>query len=250
MKTINRQRWLLIAVVLMALVGSAVAQVDKKPYSQWSEKEATKILNDSAWGQTQTVTDTSNMTGSNRADSSQSRISDVTYVNFRIRFLSAKPIRQAFSRIIELQQKGEMSEQLAKQLDGLANADFPDYTIISVLCDSPSQSSQLQKTNADFYKFTTNELKPATWLQVKGGEKIFLQEYQAPRRDGLGARFIFPRSVNGKPILLPESGEIVFHSDLPSLVLPNASRNETPKQVVLNMRYKVKDMMFNGKLEY
>jgi hypothetical protein len=250
MKSTNRKRLLLIAVVLMALVGSAAAQIDKKPYNEWSEKEATKVLNDSAWGQTQTVTDTSNMTGNNTVASGQSRISDVTYINFRIRFLSAKPIRQAFSRIIELQQKGQLSEQLSKQLDGLANADFPDYTIISVLCDSPSQSSQLQKANADFHKFTTNELKPNTWLQAKGGEKIFLQEYQAPRRDGLGARFIFPRTVNGKPILLPESGEIVFHAALPSLVIPNASRTELPKQVILNMRYKVKDMMFNGKLEY
>lgn len=251
MKTIHRQRLLLMAVVLMALVGSALAQIDKKPYREWSEKEATKILNDSPWGQTQTVADTSNMTGNNRVASSQSRISDVTQVNFRIRFLSAKPIRQAFSRIIELQQKGELNEQLGKQLDGLANADFPDYAIISVLCDSPSQSSQLQQANAGLSKYTTNELKPNTWLQAKGGEKIFLQEYQAPRRDGLGARFIFPRMVNGKPILLPESGEIVFHSELPSLVSPNLrSEPISANQVVLNMRYKVKDMMFNGKLEY
>jgi hypothetical protein len=255
MKTTNRRRLLLMAILLMSLVGSTAAQIDKKPYREWSEKEATKILNDSPWGQTQILTDTSNMTGNNRAASSQSRISDVTQVNFRIRFLSAKPIRQAFSRLIELQQKGEVPEPLAKQLSGLANADFPDYAIVSVLCDSPSQSSQLQQANAGLSKYTTNELKPNTWLQAKGGEKIFLQEYQAPRRDGLGARFIFPRMVDGKPILLPESGEIVFHSELPGLVAPNLRPEQTGSplaagQVVLNMRYKVKDMMFNGKLEY
>jgi hypothetical protein len=237
METTNHRRLLAIVLLLMIFVGSAAAQIDKKPYAAWSEKEATKILNESAWGQTQTSTDTSNMTGNNRVASGQSRISDVTYVNFRIRFLSAKPIRQAFSRIIELQQKGEMNEQLAKQLYGLANADFPDYAIVSVLCDSPSQSNKLQEANAGLYKFTTAELKPNTYLQAKGGEKIFLQEYQSPRKDGLGARFIFPRMVDGKPVLTPESGEVVFHAELPGLV-------------VLNMRYKVKDMMFNGKLEY
>jgi hypothetical protein len=236
METINYQRLLPIVLLLMIFVCSAMAQIDKKPYGEWSEKEATKILNDSAWGQTQTLTDTSNMTGNNRADAAQSRISDVTYVNFRIRFLSAKPIRQAFSRVIELQQGG-VSEPLAKQLYGLANADFPDYAIVSVLCDSQSQSSKLQQANAGLYKFTTAELKPNTYLQAKGGEKIFLQEYQPPRKDGLGARFIFPRMVDGKPILASESGEVVFHAELPGLV-------------VLNMRYKVKDMMFNGKLEY
>jgi hypothetical protein len=237
MEATNRQRLLVIVVLLLVFVGSAAAQWDKKPYTEWSEKDATKILNDSAWGQTQTLTDTSNMTGNNRADSAQSRISDVTSVNFRIRFLSSKPIRQAFSRIIELQQKGEVSEPLAKQLNGLANADFPDYAIVSVLCDSQSQSSKLQQANAGLYKFTTAELKPNTYLQAKGGQRVFLQEYQAPRKDGLGARFIFPRMVDGKPILTPDSGEVVFHSELPNLV-------------ILKMRYKVKDMMFNGKLEY
>jgi hypothetical protein len=237
MEATNRQRLLVIVVLLLVFAGSASAQWDKKPYTEWSDKDATKILNNSAWGQTQTLTDTSNMTGNNRADSAQSRISDVTSVNFRIRFLSSKPIRQAFSRIIELQQKGEVNEQLAKQLSSLANADFPDYAIVSVLCDSQSQSSKLQQANAGLYKFTTAELKPSTYLQAKGGQRVFLQEYQAPRKDGLGARFVFPRMVDGKPILTPESGEVVFHSELPNLV-------------VLNMRYKVKDMMFNGKLEY
>jgi hypothetical protein len=237
MEATNRQRLWIILVLLLVFVGSASAQWDKKPYTEWSEKDATKILNDSAWGQTQALTDTSNMTGNNRMNSSQSRISDVVNVNFRIRFLSAKPIRQAFSRIIELQQKGGVSEPLAKQLSGLANGDFPDYAIVSVLCDSQSQSSKLQEAMAALFKFTTAELKPNTYLQAKGGQRVFLQEYQAPRKDGLGARFIFPRMVDGKPILTPESGEVVFHSELPNLV-------------ILNMRYKVKDMMFNGKLEY
>ena len=237
MEATNRQRLLAMVILLMAFVGSALAQWDKKPYTEWSEKEATKILNDSSWGQTQTFTDTSNMSNTNRASSNQTLITDVVYVNFRIRFLSAKPVRQAFSRIIELQQKAGVSEQLVKQLNGLANADFPDYSIISVLCDSPSQSSKLQQANAALFKFTTAQLKLNTYLQAKGGQRIFLQEYQPPRNDGLGARFIFPRMVDGKPILTPESGEVVFHSELPGLI-------------VLNMRYKVKDMMFNGRLEY
>src|SRR2546422_5099938 len=37
------------------------AQWNKKPYTEWSEKEATKLLNDSPWGQTQALTDTSQM---------------------------------------------------------------------------------------------------------------------------------------------------------------------------------------------
>src|ERR1044072_4019996 len=85
-------------VLLMILLVIAAAQLDKKPYTEWSEKEALKMLNDSAWGQTQTATDLSNVTGNSRSSSPQTRISDVSQVDFRIRFFSAKPIRQAISR--------------------------------------------------------------------------------------------------------------------------------------------------------
>jgi hypothetical protein len=237
MKIANRSGMLAAVVGLLALVISASAQLEKKPYHEWSEKDATKVLNDSGWGQTQTLADTSNMTGNNRADSSQSRVADVAYVNFRIRFLSAKPVRQAFCRLIELQQKGEVSEPMTKQLNALAAADFPDYIIISVLCDSPSQSNKLQQANAALFKYVTGELKNETYLLTKSGQRAFLQEYQAPRKDGLGAKFIFPRMVDGKPLITQETGEVLFHSELPGLI-------------ALNMRYKVKDMLFNGKLEY
>jgi hypothetical protein len=237
MRHANRLGVFAAVIFSMGLVVSAAAQLDKKPFHEWSEKDATKVLNDSGWGQTQTYTDTSNQPNTNRAASNQTLITDVVYVNFRIRFLSAKPVRQAFCRMIELQQKGGVNDQLAKQLDALANADFPDYVVISVLCDSPSQSNKLQQANAGFFKYITAELKNDTYLLTKGGQRVFLHEYQAPRKDGLGAKFIFPRLVDGKPVITPESQEVLFHSELPGLI-------------ALNMRYKVKDMMFNGKLEY
>ena len=226
-----------LTVLVLVFVVTASAQWDKKPYTEWSEKEATKVLNESPWGQTQTATDTTNMTGTARADSSRSRIADVTNVNFRIRFFTARPVRQAFSRLVELQQGGEVSDQLAARLNGLANADFPDYVIVTVTCESPNASQQFQKLNAAFFKQTTGELKPNTYLQAKGGKMIFLQEYQPPRNDGFGARFVFPRLVDGKPWLTPESGEVVFLSEMREIG-------------TLTMRYRVKDMMFNGRLEY
>src|SRR4030095_555479 len=53
-----------LAITLMfifALVVGAGAQKKMKPWTEWSEKEALKILNDSAWGQTQTDTNTAEM---------------------------------------------------------------------------------------------------------------------------------------------------------------------------------------------
>ncbi len=224
-------------ILLLALLVSAAAQADKKPYTEWSEKETLKMLNDSAWGQTQTATDLSNVTGTSRSSSPQTRVSDVTQVDFRIRFFSSKPIRQAISRSVELRMKGNINDEMKGKLSALANADFPDYVVITVLCESPRANAQIQEATAALFKYVTADLKNNTYLLTKSGKRVFLQEYQPPRNDGFGARFVFPRQVDGAPYITPESGEILFHSELPRLI-------------ELNMRYKVKDMMFNGKLEY
>jgi hypothetical protein len=226
-----------VMALFMVLMVSATAQLDKKPYTEWNEKEVAKMLNDSAWGQTQTATDLTNATGVARADSSSSRISNVDQINYRIRFFSSKPIRQAVSRMIELQMKDKLNEDMKGKLKSLAGADFPDYVIITVLCESPNASNKFQEATAALFKLTTADLKNNTYLLTKGGKRVFLQEYQPPRNDGFGARFVFPRLVDGEPYVTPESGELLFHSELPKLI-------------ELNMRYKVKDMMFNGKLEY
>ena len=222
--------------VIMLAYPAVSAQWNKKPYTEWSEKEATKLLNDSPWAQTQTITDTSQMTGQARADSSQSRIAQVFNVNLRIRFLSAKPVRQALSQLMELKNGEKISAQLAARLKAFAAADFPDYIVITVTTESDRASQLHQQTLASFYKLTTNELKSNTYLLARG-QRVFIKEYQPPGNDGFGARYIFPRLVDGKPFIAPEAGDVLFHSEPSGFTL-------------LNMRYKVKEMMFDGKLEY
>ncbi len=236
MKSLNR---VFISSVLALLLAPLMisAQWNKKPYAEWSEKEAMKLLNDSPWGQTQALTDTSQMTGQARADSSQSRVQEVFNVNFRIRFLSAKPVRQALIHLIEIKNKGKINDELAARLKAFAAADFPDYVIITVSADSDKASRLLQQSTQSFYVLTTTDLKNNTYL-LAGGQRVFIKEYQPPGNDGFGARFIFPRMVDGKAFVTPESGDVLFHSD------PRSA------PVALNMRYKIKEMSYEGKLEY
>ncbi|HLG15117.1 MAG TPA: hypothetical protein VJH03_11530 [Blastocatellia bacterium] len=245
MEQSNRTQLVVAMVLSFAFVVTASAQLEKKSYEQWSEKEATQLLNDSPWCQTQAVTDTSKMFDTNRRlDSGQTRVADVTTVNFRIRFFSAKPVRQAMSRSIELKQKGQVSEQMAAQLKALATADITDYIMVTVTVDAPNPSQALTDATSVLLKLNTAVLKNNTYLLVKGGQRLFISEYQPPRRDGFGARFVFPRVVDGNPFITPESGEVQFFSDL-----NNEFRMEN-KPVTLSTRFKAKDMMFDGKLEY
>ncbi len=238
METANRKRLVVILVVLLTFVGSVSAQWEKKPYTEWSEKEAQKVLSNSAWSQTQTVTDTSgtfNTSGSIQQRGSGS--GDVVNVNFRVRFFSSKPVRQAFSRLIQLQQKDKLSESAAAQLKGLSEAEFADHIVVSIDCDAPTATNKLQRAKAALVTATAAELKNDTYLLVKGSERLYLEDYQKPGKDGFGAKFIFPRMVNGKPYLTPESGEFVLRTELKGVV-------------AINVRFKAKDMMFGDKLEY
>jgi hypothetical protein len=251
-------------ILMLALPLTITAQWNKKPYTEWSEKEALKLLNDSPWAQTQTVTDTSKQSSTTRSGSgSTTAIADIISINFRVRFFSAKPTRQAIARVMELQQKGKLPEQMAAQLKALAGADFPDFIIVTVSVESDKPSNMMQQANAALSKLTTSELKNDTYLVIRDGKRLFLKEYQRPRNDGLGARFIFQRLQDGEPFISERSEEILFHAEIlggsaidgtiPNSDLPNrdaSGRTAAPFGFTINTRYKVKDMLFNGKLEY
>src|SRR5207244_6371313 len=76
-------RLLLVSVfgLMLAHPLSISGQWNKKPYTEWSEKEAMKLLNDSPWGQTHTFTDMSKSfsTGSGSNPSARSNLSPERY---------------------------------------------------------------------------------------------------------------------------------------------------------------------------
>jgi len=142
--------------------------------------------------------------------------------------------QQLQTKMTELQQSLEATQLTATSGGGM----------VTVTVDAPNPSQALTDATSVLLKLNTAVLKNNTYLLVKGGQRLFISEYQPPRRDGFGARFVFPRVVDGNPFITPESGEVQFFSDL-----NNEFRMEN-KPVTLSTRFKAKDMMFDGKLEY
>lgn len=260
----------LVAILLVALPLAASAQWNKKPYADWSEKEALRLLDDSPWSQKQTFSDTSKATSTttsrspappsqpgtlatpNGRGTAQTTVADVVHVTFHMRLFSARPVRQAISRLMALQRKEEMPEAMARQLKAFAQADFPDYVIVTVTCDGGA-SNLLQSAQSLLQKLKTPDLKNNTYLLTKDGRRVFIGEYQPPRNDGFGARFVFPRVADGQPLLTADSGELLFHAELGggsslNSTIPNSDL--AANGFTLSTRFKVKDLMFDGKLEY
>jgi len=243
----------LIVAALLALLLSLTVQAQKqlKPWAEWSQKEAQKILNDSGRGQTQTETDTSQMffsptndTGVTRSTSNsasraqQGATNEAVHVNYHVRFFTAKPIRQALVRLIEFNQTN-LPKDTIERLNQFANLQSNEWIIVAVAFDASDQRYSGPVLQA-FGSATTDLAKNNTYLERKDGKKLFLNEYVPPGRDGFGARFIFPRVVDGQPFLAADSGEVRFYSQF--------SAGST--SIKLDRRFKTTDMMYNGNLEY
>lgn len=247
------QKLLLTFALSILLASVAVSQ--NKPWTDWTKAEADKMLNHSAWGQTQTDTDTSEMvysptstpgspgSATGRVDRAQVNASRVQQgavnqampVNYRIRLLSARPVREAFMRVVALAQT-KPDQQTLDGLQAFVDRDFSSYIIVAVDLDSPDarySGPALQVLAAA----TVGTLKNKTYLERKDGQRLFLMQYRAPISDGLGAKFIFPRVVDGKPFLSADTGTVRFVS-------------EVENEIKLNVTFKLADMVYRGKLEY
>lgn len=244
------KRLVALFIAIIWLSGVSAAQKNIKPWTEWSKKDAEKILNDSPWGQTQVVTDTSEMTytptitattAARRDDRSldsgrteRGAVNQEVHVKYRIRFLSAKPIRQAFARMIEMQQE-KPNPQLSAQLQEFVERSFDDYIVLAVGIESNDQrfaGPVMQEINSA----VASVLKNTTYLERRDGKRLFLMDYRAPINDGLGAKFVFARAADGEPFVTPDIGEVRFVA-------------EVGARVKLNMRFKVSEMIYGNRLE-
>src|SRR5262245_21895208 len=104
--------------IAFAVATDVGAQKDEKSWKQWSQKDAEKILSSSPWAQMQVDTDTSEMffsptsdpnisrsTGNDQSRMESGATNQSTNVKFGVRFFSARPVRRAFVRMIQLRQK-------------------------------------------------------------------------------------------------------------------------------------------------
>lgn len=147
--------------------------------------------------------------------------------------MSAKPIREAFVRMLELQ--GAPAEKVA-QVKPFVDYDFSNYIVVTINMDGDDRR-KMGAILQELSKTDPATLKSLTYLERKDGKRLDLMEYRAPVDDGLGAKFVFARSLNGAPFLDANSGEVRFVTALGNIIK-------------INRRFKVSEMMYEGKLEY
>jgi len=253
MNTLRRLSYFSLLSLLLICSASVSAQWEKKPSTEWTNDDIKKVLNDSPWvkkvdffgvgqagypgggfsNQRSKVGNDPNI----KLDPSipSGRMSGGASTTVYVRLLSAKPILEAIKQNkVFPQGDGWQFEELK----ALANSSPGELIIIGVgrrILSSPYEST-----------LGTGVLSPditkETYLEVKGGPRIPLYEYKSGRiyTLSLGIFFVFKRVVDGKPIIIPDSGEFRFHTKIQS----------AGKLVDLEVKYKVKDLLYEGKQEF
>jgi len=243
-------RGVLFTIVLLALCATPASGQKSKSWTELTEKDVARILNDSPWGQTQTegeesrpeqtsaITQVAATGSANRQMSREGEAPDARpsrVIKYRTRFLSAKPVRAAFARFLMLK-KPDADETLATQLQGFVDREFTDFVVVVVTAEAADE--RLVGPTMQFLRSATADvLKDKVYLERKDGKRLALADYRPPGPDGMGAKFVFMRTLEGQPFLTPESDNVRFFAQF----------NENLK---LNVKYKVSDMMYDGKLEY
>jgi hypothetical protein len=241
------KRILLLCAAFVLFAASASAQKEK-PWIEWSEKEAVKVMTDSAWAQSQTestempsgstitpVQNNNEVTlknvGKTQSGETLGKKNAALSASYHVAFLTAKPVRQAFIRYLELKTP-EMPADKAAERRAFVNQDFGDYIVVTLRLDGNDQNKL--KPATQLLSGDPKPFKDTAYLERKDGKRVSLMDFRAP--DQLGAKFIFPRSLDGKPFLDASSGEVRVYLEI--------------GKTKVSRKFKVADMMYDGKLEY
>jgi len=223
-----RSRRFLIAGTAMILVaGMVYAQKKDKgrmdePFTKWDQKQVNNVFNNSAWAQTKEFRGqatgmhgtASNMgagaatNGAVTGTGGGTKGVDNPEFSFTARFFSAQPVREAYVRMLQIMNQydtlpADRQHAFDQKVAGLLHADVSQEVTVTLSYHTNDPIAQ-RDMNQWFNTQTTDTLNQNAYLFTPAGQ-ITLLKYLPPQEGGggLGARFIFPRTFKGEPILQP-----------------------------------------------
>ncbi len=195
---------------MIAVFGLLFALLSGLPdvFSRWSMDQAVQVLNASPWARQETITRVIRGVGSGISGEKE------IYDTFYIRFLSARPVREAFARVqqinhgydrMSIEQKRRFEIAQASNL----NMDVSRWIVVSVSFRSndPNEESSVRRF---FQSETVKTLKNKVYLSTAACPQLELSAYFPPREESVGAKFVFPRELSGAPVLTKECDTITL----------------------------------------
>ncbi len=223
-------------LILLAVGLCAAKDFWDESFTKWKRNQVLRLLSDSPWAQSQTI--------SNPVLSKDAGVGGEKELNyqFTVRFFSALPVREAYVRMYQLMNKyDDMNPQQRQEFDAKFNRglelDVHDRIILAM--EFASNDPDVSRNMKEALRLARTEaIKQQVYLITQRLGRVELLAYYPPSPDGTGAKFVFPRLVDGKPIVEPDDKEVRFDFFAP----------------VVNQRifvtFTVAKMSYEGKLSY
>lgn len=184
-----------------------------RPFQQWTLEEAVAVLNESSWGRQTTYTRVVEGVGSGIVGEKE------IFSTFYTRLLSARPVREAFARVAQINHSyDELPETEKQRFDELTRPglelDFSDWIVVAVSFRSNHPDYE-RRVSRYLATATAESLKNRVFLSTESHPRVHLAAYYAPKGDGIGAKFVFPRFLDDVPVVTQDDGRLVFEFDAP-----------------------------------
>jgi hypothetical protein len=197
-----------LGILLALMSGTPPTWITQEHFSKWPLNRAVQLLNSSPWAKHETYTRVISGVGSGISGEKE------IYNTYYVRFLSARPIREAYARVQQIQHGfDKMSPERRRQFEEaqLSNLDIDvsRWIVLSVSFRSndPNEESSVRRF---FQSETVKTLKTKAFLSTTSCPQVELGAYFPQREESVGAKFVFPREVNGVPVLTRDCTDITL----------------------------------------
>lgn len=231
-----------LPVFLLAVVTALAAEFwEKKEYKEWSQKECAKILEKSPWADQYEISSAQIMQSDSASTDGQQ-----PYIRYQIQFRSALPVRQALVRQMQIAQQydklpAEQRQQFDKSADSFLNASYDDQVVLYITYATNDRNRDLELAR-QWQSKTLDLLKNSVYLIPDKGEKVQLAGYHVAQGAERSFQFVFPRHIDGKPIITPQDKKIKLEFEVPSAGGLGGGR--------AYMEFKLEKMVFGGNIVY
>jgi hypothetical protein len=207
-----KTRTLVSLATFYILVGSLVIAKDfwENPFDKWSVKDVQKMMSDSPWASTST---TSNVSLQRQETGGGER---ETFYKFTARFFSSLPIREAYVRLSRIgnnydSMTAEQKQKYDAQFNKPLTLDFSDKIVVALDFRSDPNDANFTRDLKNYLDTATAAtLKQNVYLITKTNGRIELIEYYAPGKMLPAGTFVFPRMIDGKPVVNATDKDLRF----------------------------------------
>lgn len=235
----------LLALCVWAAAAFAQGFWEKKDWQTWSKDECKKMQEDSPWAHKWYRTHVA-QDRFGRPTQGDTRETE-QQIWYAVQLRSALPVRQAFIRDLQISNKYDnMSAAEKKTFDASAEAylsrKYGDVIVVHVLYGTNIQNNERELMRFWQTNYPEGTVPLEATLTTSAGDRVQPIKYIPAKGGGLEFELIFPRQVNGRPLITPDMKSFAVEFQHPNIGLAGAAR--------VYQEFKIEKLIVNGAVVY